>query len=67
MFAANKSNKQNAFSLMMTILKLPKKDRSPDDLIFLASYIKDIDFFKQRALNEDTLLEVVNCMSLLEI
>ena len=52
---------------MMTTLKLPKEDRSPDDLIFLASYIKDIDFFKQRALNEDTLLEVVNCMSLLEI
>ena len=46
MFGANKSDKQNAFSLMMTTLKLPKEDRSPDDLIFLASYIKDIDFFK---------------------
>ena len=47
-----------------TIITVNKQNALPADLI---SKIKDIEFFKQRALTEETLAEVVSCMSLLEM
>ena len=52
---------------MISIVGLDQEERSAEELQVLAGYIKDIDFFKKRNLNEETMLEIVNCMNLLEM
>jgi hypothetical protein len=62
-----KSDKNNALPMMISIVGLDQEERSAEELQVLAGYIKDIDFFKKRNLNEETMLEIVNCMNLLEM
>ena len=56
---------------MLSIVKLQREERTEKDLDFLAECIVDrdlgIDFFIQLGLNEETLLEVVNCLSYVEM
>ena len=52
---------------MISIVGLDQEERSAEELQVLAGYIKDIDFLKKRNLNEETMLEIVNCMNLLEM
>jgi hypothetical protein len=52
---------------MNQILRTPIEDRTEDDLKLLASQLQAVPFFKERGLVEATLLEVVQCMKILEM
>lgn len=52
------------FCITQAIAILQKRERSEEDLYLLRTLLRQIQFFKDRSMNDEDLLDVASCMKL---